>query len=300
MFSVLRHLAWLCTAPSLLAPPEQGATGLARLPQVFRPGDYLPADWRERLTRLAARTDCVVALEAAAGRRLGHYFETLYACLLQEVLGWDVLARNLPVREGGRTLGELDFLVRNPVSGEVEHHEIAIKFYLGYRAEGQGPARWYGPNSRDRLDLKAGRLLEHQARLSELPATRMSLAGRGLPQPVCARVWMPGYLFYPREQVLTSPAGVAADHLRGHWARASSVTSGAMAHVVPLAKPHWIGPWQQAEAPDTGRAQELAKHIAAGGQPRLFACLRQEPGDGSWREESRFFLVPDHWPAGSA
>ncbi|MAC34580.1 MAG: hypothetical protein CME38_13400 [Haliea sp.] len=292
---VLRHLKWLCTAPSLLVPPEH-ADGQSALLHDLPLAHWLPADWPERLAAIAGRADRLVTLEAAARRRLGHYFEALYACLLQDLLGWDVIARNLPVREGGRTLGELDFLVRNPRTGQVEHHEIAIKFYLGCRAAGDGAARWYGPNSRDRLDLKAGRLLGHQARLSELPATRSTLARLGLPLPDCARVWMPGYLFYPREQRLAPPADVAANHLRGYWARAASMAPDEMVNAVPLEKPHWIGPWQQAEAPDSALAVGLAERIAAGGVPRLFVRLRQSPERGDWREVERFFLVPERWP----
>lgn len=293
--TVLRHLAWLCAAPTLLALPAQGQAGSESL-QIFEPADALPADWREQLVAVAEQAGRLATLEAAARRRLGHYFEALYACLLQDLFGWEVIARNLPVREGGRTLGELDFLVRNPRTGQVEHHEIAIKFYLGCRAAGDGAARWYGPNSRDRLDLKAGRLLSHQARLSELPATRSTLARLGLPLPDCVRVWMPGYLFYPREQRLAPPAGVVANHLRGYWTRAASIAPEEMVNAVPLEKPHWIGPWQQAEAPDSALAVEFAERIASGGAPRLFARLRQSPERGDWREVERFFLVPERWP----
>ena len=291
----LRHLRWLCTAPSLLALPGP-ADGQSALLHELAPAHWLPIDWPERLAAVVRRADRLKALEAAATGRLGHYFEALYACLLQEILGWEIIARNLPVREGGRTLGELDFLVRNPFDGRAEHHEIAIKFYLGYRAAGDAATRWYGPNSGDRLDLKAGRLLTHQARLSELSATRSTLARLGLPQPARARVWMPGYLFYPREQRLAAPAGVAADHLRGYWVRAASMAPDQMINVVPLEKPHWIGPWGQVEAPSSALAAGIAERIAAGGAPRLFARLRQSPERGDWREVERFFLVPEQWP----
>lgn len=282
----LRHLAWLCSAPGLIE-------GRA----VFRLAECLPGDYRARIDALASRGDVLTALEEAAGKRLGHYFEVLYACLLTEVLGWQVLARNLPVRQGGRTLGELDFLLRNPVSGQVEHHEIAVKFYLGHPGAPGEPALWYGPDSRDRLDLKTRRLLDHQVRLTEHGASRATLAARGLPIPDCSRVWMPGYLFYPCDGEVMAPEGVPVEHLRGRWRRASVVAEGELEHCEVLFKPDWLGAWRQALAPEAGAALAAARRVAEGAPPRLLARLEQEPDTGWWCEAERFFLVPDDWPS---
>lgn len=282
----LQHLTWLCSAPGLLE--DRGVLHLA---------DWLPGDYGARIDRLASDQALLAALADAAGKRLGHYFEALYACLLTEVLGWQVLARNLPVRTAGRTLGELDFLVRNPMTGQVEHHEIAVKFYLGHPGVDGGPDLWYGPDARDRLDLKTRRLLEHQSRLAEQEATRAVLAAMGLPVPDCARVLMPGYLFYPCDGGVMAPAQVPRDHLRGRWQRASALSDVELADCVMLLKPDWLGPWHQAPAPDVARVVSAARQIAEGAPPRLFARLHQEPGTGRWREMERFFLVPDHWPA---
>lgn len=278
----LRHLHWLCRAPSLICHQAE-----------FRPEAELPDDYRQRILALLQRPEWLQSLEQAAQQRLGLYFEQLYACLLTEVLGWELLGRNLQVREAGRTLGELDFLLRNPHNGEVEHHETAVKFYLG---GGDQDPRWYGPNSRDRLDLKTGHLLGHQLRMAEQPATRVMLAERGLPEPVRSRLFMPGYLFYPAGESMPPPAGVSDHHLRGCWWRASEVSQSLLESSVVLQKPDWLGPWQQVNKPDAAETLEQAAGIAAGASPRLFAQLMQDEEGGAWREARRFFLVPDHWP----
>jgi hypothetical protein len=167
----LRHLAWLCTAPPLW-----------QFPDAFVPADWLPADWYARLQHWdATPQEAPAFVHALPNPRLGLYFETLYDALLTHLLGWQVLARNLPIRAGGLTLGELDFVVRNPHTGEVEHHEIAVKFYLGYQAQPHGPAQWLGPNPADSLEGKAHRMQHEQALRAQLPEAQVALVGAGLP-----------------------------------------------------------------------------------------------------------------------
>lgn len=284
---VLRHLAWLCHAPQLY-----------RGPLTFTPADWLPADLSDRLQQWDRYPERLPAgLHQPPPRRLGHYFERLYGCLLTDLLGWSLLARNLPIREGGRTLGELDFLLRNPHSGAIEHHEVAVKFYLG-QADADGCVRWYGPDRRDRLDLKTARLLEHQTRLCQQPAARAALTALGIDRPVQPRLFMPGYLFYPYDRPLAPPSQADPHHLRGRWCPVGQSPRLVAQGWVALHKPHWLDAWWQAEAPAPDALQAQAEQVRQSGQARLLARL--EPVAGGWREAERLFLVPDQWPAPSA
>lgn len=295
----VRHLAWICRAPQLIKSPVG-----------FDLSPYLPDDLEARLSAWDAAPESGPDLltEAPAGR-LGHYFERLYGCLLEELLGWKLLLKNQPVRRGGITLGELDFVVRNPVTQAVEHHEIAVKFYLGFAGARDAQPLWYGPNASDRLDLKSGRLISHQSRLAEKPETRDLLRALKIPPPTQARIFMPGYLFYPAGQPLPPPATVPADHLQGQWLYLDHLdrmtASGTLlatlgGHWVPLVKPHWLGPWQQQEAPAPSDADDALAQVRATGSPRLFAVLSKVPGQAPgmdlWREHTRVFVVPDAWP----
>lgn len=284
------HVMWLCQAPQLVDSP-----------QTFPLADLLPGDWQSRLAHWVAHPETRPReLAEPPHPRLGYYFERLYECVLTQLLGWELVARNLQVREaGGRTLGELDFVVRDPESGVVEHHEIAVKFYLGYPQGGAG-TRWYGPNSRDRLDLKARRLLDHQSRSGERPETRALLAELGVRGPVVPRVFMPGYLFYPAGQVVRLPAFVPRDHLRGHWLYHRQVAAMDTRHWVPLPKPHWLGPWWQSHEPDGTEASIALAEVEEHNRPRLFAALAQAPDTGLWREAARTFVVPPAWPGPAA
>jgi len=282
----VRHLAWLCSAPQLLEGPA-----------AFALHHHLPADWWERLQQWDRSPDTGPAvLTEAAHPRLGLYFERLYECVMTQLLGWELLAKNLQIAGQGRTLGELDFVLRNPASGQVEHHEIAVKFYLGYRDNADSQPLWYGPNTSDRLDLKTARLLNHQVRMTERPETLAALEAAGLPQPSKARIFMPGYLFYPDDRTLPAPAGVPGDHARGAWRYASQVKPDEVQCWAHLRKPHWLGPWVQSQTPDPEAAQARLAQVQARGTPRLFARLGPQSGGGDWVEEERFFVVPDPWP----
>ena len=283
----VRHLAWMCHAPQLIS----SAMG-------FAPDRFLPADTEDRLRAWdkAPNRGPEVLTEPPA-RRLGHYFERLYECLLKDLLGWEILLKNQPVRSNGITLGELDFVVRNPVDDAIEHHEIAVKFYLGHREEDQDNARWYGPNSRDRLDIKTQRLTGHQSQMAARPETRNLLASMGIERPSVARVFMPGYLFYPLGDSLPPPDNLPSGHLRGNWLHIDDLDRVTdTERWVPLIKPHWLGPWQQSQAPNHPLTQEALDLVRSAGIPRLFAVLQQSSADGYWRETSRLFVVPGTWP----
>lgn len=286
---VVRHLAWLCHAPQLI----QHAS-------VFEPAKYLPGNYLAMLQAWDKHpTTGPAVLNSTPHYRLGYYVESLYACLITDLLGWTILAKNLPIRAGGTTLGELDFLLHNPHTNAVEHHEIAIKFYLGYAGSAELLPGWYGPNPDDRLDIKTARMLGPQTRRALLPETLDVLAQHGIQTPAISRVFMPGYLFYPEMPVSTpvpAPGQVPADHLRGHWLYLDDIKVTNTGSWVTLNKPHWLGPWIQSQAPDNTAVLQTLAHISDTQTPALFAILRHNNNSDVWTETERVFVVPTHWP----
>lgn len=290
----VRHLAWLCQAPQLL-PTNIG----------FSPMRWLPGDYIERLQHWDTHPGTMPdRLQEPAERRLGHYFERLYEVLLVDLLGWEVLLKNQPVRRQGITLGELDFIVRNTADDVIEHHEIAVKFYLGYPGNQGGPTLWYGPNASDRLDLKTRHLIEHQSLMAQRPEARAMFESLGVESPTRQCIFMPGYLFYPNDPSLPGPRDVPDNHLRGHWIyldtqdQISKTPSGLIdsERWVPLNKPHWLGPWHQPAEPDPVATETALDRVRSAGVPRLFAELAQSELDGMWHERSRWFVMPRGWP----
>ncbi len=291
----VRHLAWMCHAPQLLDSDLS-----------FHPAIHLADDVVATLRRWDAHPETGPAVLTDIPKpRLGLYFEELYACLLSDLLGFEVLARNLQIRGTERTLGELDFVVRNPRTQEIEHHEVAVKFYLGVYKKESGATFWHGPNAIDRLDLKTRSLLEQQSQRTLLTETAAALQALGIAQPVATRIFMPGYLFYPYLDPcdeepgigsLSLPPQVPANHERGHWLYLEQARCRETRAWVHLQKPHWLGPWVQAEAPDAQTTATTLDAIEATGTPRLFARVRFDATTNLWKETERFFIVPRHWP----
>ncbi|HET8848300.1 MAG TPA: DUF1853 family protein [Marinobacter sp.] len=290
----VRHLAWLCQAPQLLH------TDIGFSPARWLPGDYIEClqHWDENPGAMPDR------LLEKPERRLGHYFERLYEVLLVNLLGWEILLKNQPVRRQGITLGELDFVVRNTADDMIEHHEIAVKFYLGYPGGHRDTALWYGPNASDRLDLKTAHLVNSQSQLTQRPETQSLFELLDVPPPNHQRIFMPGYLFYPRDSDLPAPEGVPEDHLRGRWIYLDSLNPSTqdpseridIEHWVPLNKPHWLGPWHQPAEPNPFDTQSALDQVRSAGVPRLFAELTQNEVGGRWGEQSRWFVMPRGWP----
>ncbi|MBW4936088.1 DUF1853 family protein [Marinobacter sp. F4206] len=281
----VRHLAWLCSAPQLIDAPF-----------TFEPARYLRADYMENLRAWDRTPEAAPALLGQPPqRRLGFYFERLYQVLLSDLLGWNILLKNAQIQSNGHTLGELDFIVHNTTDDRIEHHEVAIKYYLGVPGS-DGEALWYGPNAKDRLDIKSDRLINHQSQRTHQPETLELLSSHGITGPLTARIFMPGYLFYPLCRDVAPPAMTPPNHLRGWWAYAHELTQTDTSTWVQLRKPHWVGPWYQPEAPAAEESTQALARINEDRIPRLFSELRHEPSAETWLERRRIFVVPSSWP----
>lgn len=268
-------------------------------PITFEPTHYLPPNYHDVLKHWDQKPETAPGLlSEPPQRRLGFYFERLYQILLNNLLGWPILLKNQQIQSHGRTIGELDFVVHNLVDDRVEHHEIAIKFYLGVPESGD-VSLWYGPNARDRLDLKTTSLLEHQSQRTQLPETLALLSEFHITGPLTPRVFMPGYLFYPTNAQARTPAYVPSRHLRASWMYVTDANALDTSHWVALNKPHWIGNWNQTASPDTTHTLEALEHVENKAVPQLFAVMQSNPRTGNWLEIDRVFVVPSGWPGRS-
>lgn len=291
----VRDLAWVLLSPALLS--DAGAPQRHPLhASVWGRQPSLLVDWLRQLDETPAPLQR--RLDDSPVRRLGLYYERLWQFALQAAPDIRLIAANLPIRQQGRTLGEMDLLLEDEAG--VHHLELAVKFYLGTGNDRNDHALWLGPGAHDRLDLKLDHLRRHQLQLSSRPETRRTLEAlhQGEVQPA---LWLGGYLFYPPGSAHVAPCGANPDHLRGHWLRrqqwAAHAERAPGAVWQPLPRLAWLAParlaghacwpaqaWEHwlTHLPDDARAQLL---------------VRLEPDDtGHWQERERVFLVSDDWP----
>lgn len=232
-------------------------------------------------------------LEDFKGHRVGRYFEQLIFYWLKYIRRVEIIAQSLPIRDGNRTLGEIDLLFRDE-QGRLTHWEIALKFYLHFPHPSLIDSHFIGPNATDTFERKMERLFQHQLPRSE--AT--------FPDIEIREAYVKGRIFYHplTPPIETFPEHLSADHLRCHWIRSSQLdliipSNGERFRV--LDKPCWLSEeiavqrdnnllsWHQL-------AEQLEPHFAKGGHPVLISKLRSV--DQKFVESQRTFVVPQHWP----
>ena len=220
--------------------------------------------------------------------RVGRYFENLVHFWIACHQGHEVIAHSLPIYEGKRTLGEIDFVFRDD-QGELNHWEVACKFYLQNDKDGE----FIGPNSRDTLRNKLARMVEHQ----------LPLGKTQFPEIAKQHTLIKGLAFYHWQNTKPLSLGFLNRlHLNGIWMRAhesQNYLTQADGLYRVLKKPHWLAeerPDNAAEGPWQGHqtASMVDAHFARDSRPLLLCKL---PSDKDTLPEiARVFIVNNNWP----
>lgn len=283
-------LAWLLHTPSLVTAA------------------FWPLADPQRLMRQAPPRWATSQAGCAPRERLGHYAERLLASAFDTLCAARLLAMGWPLREGGRTLGECDFLLETD-AGMREHWELAVKFYCyvpgpdtTQHAAHDVLSRFVGPGLADRFDRKLNHLAGHQLRLSRLPAF-VAQWGQGWQ----ARLHLPGRLFYPPQRRMDPPRAPLLDaaHARGTWmtrqmwhARQGGAWTEAPAYA-RLSRAEWLAPVRVEASRALCRAaittQFEERAVGSPAVPQVLACLAPD-AHGMWRESERLMIVDDGWP----
>ncbi|MDO4877888.1 MAG: DUF1853 family protein [Neisseria sp.] len=141
-----------------------------------------------------------LAAEGGFGGRLGVYAESLLAFWLADAPHCRLLARNLPVSDGARTLGALDFVAE--IGGRLQHIELACKYYGTADGRAQSLA---GLNPEDTWLHKAEKL-RLQTALAQHREGRRALEAAGLnPTATAASTVLRGILFAAEAEALPPP-----------------------------------------------------------------------------------------------
>lgn len=226
--------------------------------------------------------------------RLGIYFEDLWADWIERHPDYELVDRNLPVREPGRTIGEYDFILQNRNTGHHLHLEVAVKFYMGV-GDLTHVGNWFGPNPEDSLAIKVERLLNHQIGLSDHPRSQAELLERNI--DIRARaVALRGRLFYPLSGPRALPTRVHPGHLHGYWGLPADwleACEDPALEWTALPKRLWLSTVARDELEATLPLEQLLASPAFGPQAgsRALVALR----DG--QEWLRGFLVHEDWMA---
>ncbi len=282
-------LAWAISSPPLLLPDDSECTWYSN--EWYRSASVESAELMSHADRHPQRLETMLA--ERSDRRLGNYFETLWAYWLSVNPRFELLGRNLQINEQGRTLGELDFIVRDRAAGKCLHWEVAIKFYLG-RGDTGLHSNWLGPGKRDRLDLKVDHLQNRQSKHGSHPRVREWCDSRGIRIDACA-VILKGRLFYPfnRDGPDVFPRNANPQHLRNRWFTLSQFCQryAPTQLVVPLIHGGWMADIPVSERHRVYRAEVLIEMLASG-ELRLPLHVGVRHGASIGK---RLFIVDQQW-----
>ncbi len=111
-----------------------------------------------------------------ANVRLGHLAEKIVSELIKASSNFEMVDENIQIIEEKRTVGELDFVVKEIDAGRLIHLELAYKFYLFDPSISAEPINnWIGPNRNDSLKEKLEKLKRKQFPLLYHPDVKTKL-----------------------------------------------------------------------------------------------------------------------------
>ena len=227
------------------------------------------------------------------------YFEALWQFFLGTDPDTELLAHNLPVREGGRTLGEFDILYLCKETQRHIHLELAAKFYLGV----PGSDIWLGPGQQDQLGLKVAHLTRRQIRLGAQPQAQSQLRSLGI-ETLHRQIEVKGYLFQPGSGAPALPQGYNQAVPLSNWYginefRALLTTEAGRPGWQLISRQRWLSPLLLPEPAqaigDDALLAQLSDIFQAGAGPQMLACC-----DEQGLERRRCFVAPQSWPTQGA
>lgn len=200
---IVRQLAFCIASPNIIAslPPELHLTFLFELhDDAFWKNCYL--NYQSRLAELDVNPEPLMAFMAnIKSTRLGIRFETLLWFWLQDnpdekYHPYRLIKHSLQQIDGAKTVGELDFLLLNTQTNQIEHWEVALKFYLAEQHY-QLPF-WYGLNREDTLQKKLQHFTRKQFQFTNVIGytiqKRFAVLKGQLYLPLCQRYPIPHWV----------------------------------------------------------------------------------------------------------
>jgi uncharacterized protein len=233
---IVRHLAFCIASPNILTeiPNDLAIKNHFELhPDQKWQTHY--QNYESRLKQLDQQPQQLIDfLAQLKSTRLGLRFENLlwFWLLDDDHHPYRLLGHSIQKIAGAITLGELDFVVLNQETQEVEHWEVALKYYLG---EGKlDLAQWFGLNREDTLQRKLKHFTERQFQFTEAnhyPIQRKFAV-------------MKGQLYLPTDQIeLSVPSWINASRRLGQWGTQIPTTP-----YYRLQRHEWLCPDQDASS----------------------------------------------------
>lgn len=140
-----------------------------------------------------------VAAQPIPGRiRLGHQMEHVFLQLIGQSDSYQVLVYNLQVKKGNRTIGEIDFILKENETSKIVHVELTYKFYIIDTDISEPIHQLIGPNRRDMFFTKIEKIKNRQFPLLHTSEGTDALEQEGIDhEKIEHQCCFKGQLFFP-------------------------------------------------------------------------------------------------------
>ena len=188
---------------------------------------------------------------------LGMQAEACFEAFLTHSTRYKLLAANLQIYSSGsskrpnekKTLGELDYIVKDLETRRTVHIELACKFYLyDDNEEGCEEKKWIGPNRKDSLYDKLEKIKRKQFLLLQHKETVKRLNALRIEMPTEQQLCLKAFLFLPKGMDKMALPKNFQECIIGSWLKPSEfleVDTTALYAVLP--KNEWLFPLEKIE-----------------------------------------------------
>ncbi len=151
-------------------------------------------------------------------RRLGHQMEYVFQQLLEHDPSYAVILNNLPIKNEKRTLGEIDFILRDLKTEKLLHVELTYKFYIIDPDISEPIHRLMGPNRRDMFFTKMEKIKNEQFPILHSEEGVAALRARDIDvKSIIHQACFKAQLFYPYNAPKTSIRPLNKACIVGYW-----------------------------------------------------------------------------------
>lgn len=276
---IVRDLAWVIASPPLISGIKDNINWLDHK----KCTEEFNACLNTLIELDKNPTPLIVHIDSLKSKRLGYRFEAFISYWLQISPNFELLAQNIQIIENKRTLGEVDFIIKDKHTLKVIHLEVAVKFYLGTEPF-EDSFRWFGTNTQDQLGRKQQHLTNHQTQLS---LKHPELLKFDIDERYCL---LKGRLFYPFG-LNAPPKTVIDNHLRGRWIKQCDIQNKVSLRnkdLFQLTKHEWLSELYHQEINDKVALENVYE------ADRAQCCIAVDRDEaGFYKETERVFILPD-------
>ncbi len=152
--------------------------------------------------------------------RLGHQVEHIFYQLLDHNQNYEILLFNQPIKNENRTIGEIDFIIRDTQTQEIIHIELTYKFYIVDITISEKIHQLTGPNKRDSFHDKLQKIKQHQFKLIQSKETLNLFKTRSIDsKKIISKTFFKAQLFLPYKSAKINITPFNSACICGFWLR---------------------------------------------------------------------------------